>query len=272
MKTSETITKLATDLAKAHHQLKNAVKSAENPHFKSKYADLAAIRDATAPILANHNMAIIQATEFTDDGRLALVTRLQHASGEYIESTFPVPFMPDKPQVMGSAITYARRYSWSAICGIAAGLDDDGEAARVASEHGPASPPADKIRYGGGTGNKDTMNDLAKGHDGPSAYVSRPVWDVIHPQIAGLKFEAMDQWWDKVASPAKLAHSWKRRLFIEFMMSAISKAPNASSLTEFYNGFSSILEDIRNVSPEHANDLDDAYTAALDNFSPLNAG
>lgn len=121
-------------------------------------------------------------------------------------------------------------------------------------------------------GDKRAMNDLAKGHDGPSAYVSRPVWDVLEPQIRPLPFAKMNDWWDKTAAPAKMAHSWKRRLFIEFMTSAITKAPSAKELINFYDGFKSILEDIRQASPEHADDLDQAYAEALDNLSSINAG
>lgn len=130
MHTSESIAALSAALAKAQGEMKNAPLNKVNPHFRCKYADLAAIRDATIPALSKNGLAIIQFTTLDDDGRMKLHTRLSHSSGEWVESVYPLPV--DKPQVMGSAITYGKRYSWSAMCGISADEDDDGNAAQEA--------------------------------------------------------------------------------------------------------------------------------------------
>ena len=114
-------------LAAAQGEMENASLNRENPHFKSKYADLASIRDATIPALSKNGLALIQYTEATERG-LLLHTRLAHTSGEYIESTYPVIADLSKPHPTGSALTYAKRYSWAAICGISADEDDDGNA------------------------------------------------------------------------------------------------------------------------------------------------
>src|SRR5690625_1022368 len=151
MRTSETIAALAEALAKAQADMKNAPLNKVNPHFKSKYADLASIREATIPHLSKHGLAIIQSVGWEEEGgKIRLFSRLVHASGEWIESVYPIPL--DKPQVMGSAISYGRRYCWSAMCGIAADDDDDGNAAqeaapqrqqRATAQRG-ASKPADE--------------------------------------------------------------------------------------------------------------------------------
>lgn len=139
--TSETIALLSDALAKAQAEMKNAPLSKVNPHFRSKYADLPAVRDATLPALTKHGLAILQAPTVTGEGQFVLVTRLMHSSGEWIESSYPLP-MGDKPQAIGSALTYARRYSWSAICGITADEDDDGQAAQDApSQQQQRQPP-----------------------------------------------------------------------------------------------------------------------------------
>jgi hypothetical protein len=70
---------------------------------------------------------------------LLLVTRLGHTSGQEIKSVYPIPYS-DKPHVMGSALTYAKRYSWAAICGIAAEEDDDANAANDAAKAAKALP------------------------------------------------------------------------------------------------------------------------------------
>jgi hypothetical protein len=131
MRTSEQINDLATALAAAQGEMANATYNRVNPHFRSKYADLASVRDATIPALSKHGLALAQFTSFDGDGTFLLVTRLLHASGQWMESVFPLPMMIDKPQIMGSAQTYARRYAWSGMCGIASEEDDDANAAQA---------------------------------------------------------------------------------------------------------------------------------------------
>lgn len=145
MRTSETIAELATALASAQGEMSNAVYNRQNPHFRSKYADLASVRDATIPALSKHGLSIAQVTSFDADRSFILTTRLSHASGQWMESEYPLPLQPDKPQVMGSAQTYARRYAWASICGIAADEDDDANAVQDA---GPRKSSAKAKREG----------------------------------------------------------------------------------------------------------------------------
>jgi hypothetical protein len=142
MKTSELTDKLATAFAAAQAELKNAAFDKVNPHFKAKYATLAGVRDTVTPILSKHLLSITQGTEFLDGGHFVLTTRLMHSSGQWIESVYP--FAIDKPQVMGSAMTYARRYSLAAICGIASEEDDDGNEGQNGSKPAPMQKPAAK--------------------------------------------------------------------------------------------------------------------------------
>lgn len=129
MKTSETINELAAALAKAQGAMKNATLNKTNPHFRSKYADLAGIRDTVTPALAAHGIAVAQTIGMVD-GQLSVTTRLMHLSGQWLESSFPIIADVNKPQAIGSAITYGRRYTLSAICNIAADEDDDGNEAQ----------------------------------------------------------------------------------------------------------------------------------------------
>lgn len=112
-------------LAAAQSEMDNAALNKTNPHFKSKYADLAGVRAATLPILTKHGFAVIQ-TITVIDGAMYLCTELAHKSGESRSSLYPIA--SGTPQQQGSAITYARRYSWSAMTGIASEEDDDGNA------------------------------------------------------------------------------------------------------------------------------------------------
>jgi len=128
MNTSQEISELAAALAAAQGAMKNAVMNRTNPHFKSRYADLAAIWDAARQPLSANGLAVVQTI---GDG--VLHTRLLHTSGQWIASEHPLP-MSGRPQEIGSALTYARRYSLSALIGIAADEDDDANAAQKKSD------------------------------------------------------------------------------------------------------------------------------------------
>ena len=133
MKTSEATDALSKALAAAQGEMKNATLNRVNPHFKNRYADLAAIRDAVVPAMSKHGLAVTQTTDMTEAG-FFLTTRVAHESGQWMESVYPLAVNPN-PQAMGSQLTYARRYSLSAIAGISADEDDDAEIA-VANKNG----------------------------------------------------------------------------------------------------------------------------------------
>lgn len=124
---SDQINELVAAFAKAQGQMKNAAFNRVNPHFKNSYADLAAIWDAIRKPLSDHGLIASQTTEIREGG-LVLVTILAHSSGQWIRSEYPLP-VAGRPQEMGSAMTYGKRYSLSAIVGIAADEDDDANAA-----------------------------------------------------------------------------------------------------------------------------------------------
>lgn len=135
MKTSETLNQIAPALVKAQMGITYAIENAKNPHLKSKYADLQSVIDAVKGALNKNGIAFLQTPSPSDDGRLNLTTRLIHESGEWIEDTASCPLAKQDPQGLGSALTYLRRYSLSAICGLYAD-DDDGDRASNNGQNG----------------------------------------------------------------------------------------------------------------------------------------
>lgn len=129
---SEAINEMAAALAKAQGEIENAALNKINPHFKNKYADLASVRDSIRAPLAKNGISYTQTMEFRETG-MVLVTTLWHTSGQWISSEYPLPTTA-RPQELGSALTYARRYSLSAIVGNSADEDDDAEAAETAKQ------------------------------------------------------------------------------------------------------------------------------------------
>jgi len=115
-----------------------ALKSSNNPHFKSKYADLAACVEAVIDGLNDNGLGLIQRTSECESG-VTVETILVHESGDVIEcGKLHVPAAKQDPQGYGSALTYARRYSLMAACGIAP-EDDDGNAASKPQQRRPSA-------------------------------------------------------------------------------------------------------------------------------------
>lgn len=137
---SDSIAALAAALAKAQSKMGPAKKDAVNPHFKSRYADLASVWEAARGPLTENGLAVVQTLDDSDRGA-CVVTTLMHSSGEWISGRLTLPVSKSDAQGYGSAITYARRYGLAAILGIAAD-DDDGEAAvRAPAARGLPAPP-----------------------------------------------------------------------------------------------------------------------------------
>ncbi len=142
MITSTEINEIAGALAKAQAAIQNPKKENENPHFKSRYADLATGIDAVRGALAAQAVVVIQATSMDGD-LMMLETRLVHSSGQWVGSVYPVCRFPARQQEIGSALTFSRRYSLFALVGIA-GDDDDGNEASKTETPAPARKAAPK--------------------------------------------------------------------------------------------------------------------------------
>lgn len=136
---SDSIKELATALAKAQAAIQPAIKTSENPHFRSKYADLSSIWEACRAPLTSNGLSVMQMPVDGGDGRVALTTILLHISGEYISSTVSTKLQKDDAQGVGSALTYLRRYALAAAIGIVADDDDDGNAASRPHTNGSAA-------------------------------------------------------------------------------------------------------------------------------------
>lgn len=127
---SENIGKLAEALCKAQGTMVEAKEDSKNPFFKSNYADLTSTWRACKDSLTANGLSISQVTGFVD-GQIFLVTTLLHSSGEWMKGFYPLYLSKQDPQAMGSAVTYARRYTLAAIVGVCKeGEDDDAEKAQ----------------------------------------------------------------------------------------------------------------------------------------------
>jgi hypothetical protein len=132
---SESIKELAAAMAKAQAELSNPKKTSSNPFFKSKYADLAEVINASKQSLSAHGLSITQMPSCAD-GMVTVETMVMHESGEWMSSSLSLPVSKLDAQSIGSATTYARRYGWASVCGLAQ-EDDDAESA-IGRNNAPA--------------------------------------------------------------------------------------------------------------------------------------
>lgn len=131
MRSSDSVAALSDALAKASEQFGEVVKSTKNPFYKSTYADLSALINATRPALSKHGLVVIQSPKMAGNGvqGVTVTTMLCHASGEWMSDDLTLPVAKYDPQGYGSAMTYARRYAYQSMLNLAGELDDDANAA-----------------------------------------------------------------------------------------------------------------------------------------------
>ena len=152
MNKSESITHLATALAKAQAEMPVAVFDATNPFLKSKYASLGAVIQASRPILAKHRLSLVQfpvsggsAAGQPPGDYIGVESILAHESGEFVAERIVIPLVEEKGktkvQCAGSTLTYLRRYSWASILGMYSDEDSDGRSPVQAFIAKP-TPPA----------------------------------------------------------------------------------------------------------------------------------
>lgn len=128
MNKSDSIKELAGALAKAQSEIATAAKDSMNPHFRSRYADLASVWEACRGPLTANGLSVVQSPR-SDERSVTVETLLMHQSGEWLSGELSAQVGSIAPQAVGSAVTYLRRYALAAIAGVAPD-DDDGEAAQ----------------------------------------------------------------------------------------------------------------------------------------------
>ena len=127
MNTEHATPELFAAISKAQAEVENATKGSTNPHFKSKYADLAEVLNTVRPTFAKHGLSLLQSTAF--EGSLVSVTTVvAHESGGHVSSVASCVPAKSDAQGIGAATTYLRRYGLAAMTGVAQ-EDDDGTGA-----------------------------------------------------------------------------------------------------------------------------------------------
>ncbi len=183
-------TKITAALIKLQGDLENVKFDAVNPHFKNKYSSLAGIREELRKPLADNKLAITQTFRVEGD-KILLVTTLRHESGETVSGEYPIH--AGTPQQQGSAISYARRYSISALLNLASD-DDDGEASEGRNSHVEPSRASQRGQRPNVTAKQPALIDTAE-------------------KVAGRGLAQLADWWSSlVPADQKALEGEKLRL------------------------------------------------------------
>lgn len=158
--------------------------------YSYKYADLADLLKIIRPAFGKQGLALFQVPTNPFRGGVKIVTRLCHKSGQWLQFTLTMPVGDDKPQTLGSAITYGRRYAAAGIAAIAPDEDEDGQAAQDAA---PARMPATRRPENG----PSSKNPAYSGTDHQRAALKEWMilrrletdrWQAIHEAMVGHPF------------------------------------------------------------------------------------
>lgn len=164
---------IASALVKAQKEFGPALKTHTNPAFRTKYANLSACIEAVVDALNNNGIFLTQPSHEDSTG-VTVETLFIHESGEQMScGKLHVPASKQDPQGYGSALTYARRYSLMAACGIAP-EDDDGNAATKARQ-----PTADVPAILRGITNSMSLDVLKSNYEAAMQMLDAP----HHPAI-----------------------------------------------------------------------------------------
>lgn len=142
MKTSSEVKTIMPSFIKALAEIGHAIKDAQNPHFKNDYATLESTINASKTILAKHDLALCQTVTIDN----VLVTTIFHKSGEMLQSEMKLLLNKQDMQQLGSALSYARRYSILSMLNMAQEDDDAQAVSHPAKVTAPAAAPKVKAQ------------------------------------------------------------------------------------------------------------------------------
>ncbi|HHZ68820.1 MAG TPA: single-stranded DNA-binding protein [Methylococcaceae bacterium] len=156
MEKSDSIKNIAAAMCKAQSEMGGAHKGANNPFFKSKYADLSEVIKVVKEPFANNGLSFVQ-FPINDGDKIGVETILMHESGEWLSNSFTVKATKQDAQGAGSVITYCKRYGLQAVAGIPS-EDDDGNSA---SSNKPSKPDENDMAWiASAKENPDAINSI----------------------------------------------------------------------------------------------------------------
>lgn len=186
---STEINELATALAKAQGAMKTADLNRQNPYFKSRYADLMSVVNASRQALSLNGLSVVQDILSHDDGQSVLHTILLHTSGQYIESRMRIVPPKNDIQTISSYTTYLKRMAYSSLVGVVTGdEDDDGETAMVETRETFAKGVSLNTKY---NPKEEVSETITKEQREEAEYELAEYPDIAEQVLEGLKIQSI---------------------------------------------------------------------------------
>lgn len=174
MKTSENIAEIAKAISLAQKEMRPASKDSTNPHFRSKYSDLASVMDAIREPIGNNGLSIWQDATLDQSG-VNVTTRIVHISGQWVEfGPLTIPIGKRDAHAVGSACSYGKRYALCAALGVVSDDDDDGNRA--------VDSTANKKESGPKIIDKSQWTELNRLIDQCDPEFQQKMWDYLNSQ------------------------------------------------------------------------------------------
>lgn len=144
MKSSQTIKAILPKLYAVKQELEALNKNATNPHLRNNYADLNSHIESVEPLLSKHRLLLMQPTMNNAGVNTVETMIFDIDSGEFIISDMTLILPKNDMQAVGSAVTYARRYTLGALFAMRAEDDDGNEASGNGASTRKPLPPKPK--------------------------------------------------------------------------------------------------------------------------------
>lgn len=197
MKTSENINEIAKALSTAQREMRPASKDSTNPHFRSKYSDLASVMDAIREPIGANGLSIWQDATLNEMG-VNVTTRIVHLSGQWVEfGPLTIPLGKKDAHAVGSACSYGKRYALCAALGVVSDDDDDGNKA-VASYKSEPKKMSFTIKETPQV-NENQVANVGNVFDDTTTTVSKDQWIELNKLIEQCEDKFKQKIWDGLA-------------------------------------------------------------------------
>lgn len=214
MKTSENIIEISKAMNLLQREMRPAIKDSTNPHFRSKYSDLASVMDAIREPVGNNGLSIWQDATLEDIG-VSVTTRIVHVSGQWVEfGPLTIPIGKKDAHAVGSACSYGKRYALCAALGVVSDDDDDGnkavashsknhvtDATKMVEKQAKTNPNMVKIQAPmTSKDNNDHIENSLELVDNSSKMISESEWKELNTLINRCSDDLQTKIWEYLTS------------------------------------------------------------------------
>lgn len=221
MRTSENIVEISKAMNLAQREMRPAIKDSTNPHFRSKYSDLASVMDAIREPIGNNGLSIWQDATLQELG-VSVTTRIVHVSGQWVEfGPLTIPIGKKDAHAVGSACSYGKRYALCAALGVVSDDDDDGNKAVSSYNKSDTNVNHKKVDTKTMQITKQPIQDQVAESDNVIETITKEQWDSLKKLISQCTDKFQDNVWNGLTSEGisdENFHELKKEMYMKITM------------------------------------------------------